>query len=181
MTRLDYLTKELLTEMKDAGCYAIELGVESANPGSLKRMKKNISIDRLMEVLVWTKEVGIFVSLFFMFGFPWESAEEARNTNRFMQKISGMVDRFNPGGVLIPFPGTEIYEEYKDSEGFENWWLTGWQPKDFSPLHKLQPWYFFNYSDEIKKVIKEGLDFIERHNSKRPLGHILKKVGISQI
>ncbi len=172
LSRVDFLEYELLRSMKSAGCKRIHIGVESANIETLKRVKKNVPLNRLDKILDQMKELGIQSFLFFMFGFPWETAKEIRHTNKFIKKMRKKVDYFNEGGVLIPYPGTEIYEEYKDKIGFKDWWLSDWLPENFEPLHKIQPWYFFPYTKQQRKEIKRGLDIIVAHNLKGKIQNI---------
>lgn len=166
VARLENLDDETVPAMRAGGCELVNIGVESARKESLKRIKKNINLDKLLPTLELLKKNGIKAALFFMFGFPWETAEEMRETNRFIEKLKPLVYWFSEGGVVTPYPGTELYEEYHLSVGFTKWWLTLWQPPCAEKLHPLQPYYFFPYDEEKKQIIREALNMIFEHNRK---------------
>lgn len=106
--RVDTIDEEVLQIMKKAGCYHISVGIESANPNILKKMKKNISLELVEEKIAIAKKVGIKVTGFFILGFPGETEDDIRWTIKYARKIP--IDK-----VLFsnfwPSPGTEIYEE----------------------------------------------------------------------
>jgi radical SAM superfamily enzyme YgiQ (UPF0313 family) len=106
--RVDTIDEEVLQIMKKAGCYHISVGIESANPNILKKMKKNISLELVEEKIAIAKKVGIKVTGFFILGFPGETEDDIKRTIKYARKIP--IDK-----VLFsnfwPSPGTEIYEE----------------------------------------------------------------------
>ncbi|GEM_PF-809093 len=169
VTRLENLDDETVPALRAAGLYRAYIGVESAHLETLKRINKNIKLEKLEPVLRLLHKNGIEASLFFMFGFPWESAEQIRETNRLIKQLRPLVKWFNEGGVLTPYPGTEIYKEYHESIGFTEWWLKPRSPHNAEPLHPLQPYYFFQYSEDEKAAIREGLDMIFEHNRSEQL------------
>ena len=73
--------------------------------------------------LEWAKEEGLLTACNFMLGFPQETPVELERTLRFMERIAPMVDAFSTMGVVIPFPGTPLYEEFHFLHGFTDWWL----------------------------------------------------------
>ncbi|KON26555.1 hypothetical protein AC481_06995, partial [miscellaneous Crenarchaeota group archaeon SMTZ-80] len=54
--RLNTLDKEILREMKESGCMRIDVGVESGDPFVLKRVKKEISNEQIINAHKWAKE-----------------------------------------------------------------------------------------------------------------------------
>jgi radical SAM superfamily enzyme YgiQ (UPF0313 family) len=80
--RVDTVTEPMLTEMKRAGCREIIYGIESASPAVLATTKKNITLEQMERAVTVTKNLGIRVSLFFMFGNPGDTLESIRETSR---------------------------------------------------------------------------------------------------
>ena len=72
------------------------------------------------------KKYGIKTYVFFILGFPWENLEDTQATLNLMKELSPYVESFHQAvaSILVPFPGTEIYEKYKEEFYFKNWWLS---------------------------------------------------------
>jgi radical SAM superfamily enzyme YgiQ (UPF0313 family) len=179
-SRADSLSKELLNLMRTAGCVSINFGIESGSPKTIVRIGKGINLDEVVEYLEWCEKIGLRSQVNFMFGFPWEGVDQLNETLDYMKKIAPLTDAFSTRGVLIPYPGTEIYEKYKKEFDFENWWLSneikyptmpdtleksgGWS-SDIEMVKKIyleDPTLdldFFKYSEEIKNVIKKCLEY----------------------
>ncbi len=108
-TRVNLVDRELLQQMKKAGCYAIAYGVESASPEILKTLSKNISVEQVEEAVRLTREAGIQTIGYFMLGSPGETPETVCQTIDFAKNLKLDFAQF---AVTIPFPGTELYDIY---------------------------------------------------------------------
>jgi hypothetical protein len=69
----------LLAAMASAGCKSIFYGVESGSNAVLRRIKKNFSIEKALEVIGWSLE-HMEVTTNFMWGFPHETPEDLDKT-----------------------------------------------------------------------------------------------------
>jgi radical SAM superfamily enzyme YgiQ (UPF0313 family) len=118
-----HLDKATLAEMKSAGCGGIDLGMESADPSMLRRIGKGVTVERVLEVLAWCRELALHTVVNLMFGWPDESDAELDATIAFMDRAAPLADAFNARGVLVPYPGTEIYERYHQRFAFTEWWI----------------------------------------------------------
>ena len=106
--RVNGMSRDLLRAMHDAGCYYVDFGIESASPSVLKSMHKGITLDNVENVFRWTKELGVYIKVFFTFGHIGETLEDARATVEFMEKNAGYISVAATGiGVRI-YPGTEV-------------------------------------------------------------------------
>lgn len=117
-TRCDVVDRDMLRAMARAGCRLIMYGIESADEGILGNLNKEISIDRIREVIRWTREAGIGTLGFFMIGSPGESAETVERTMRLARELK--LDHIQVTKTT-PFPGTELYERYVRETGDDNW------------------------------------------------------------
>ncbi|NIR60447.1 MAG: radical SAM protein, partial [Gammaproteobacteria bacterium] len=79
-TRVDCVTDELLALMKRAGCHTINFGVESGHPEILKRIKKDVDLQRIYDAHKWTNKHGIRTYTTFLVGSPGETDETIRAT-----------------------------------------------------------------------------------------------------
>jgi anaerobic magnesium-protoporphyrin IX monomethyl ester cyclase len=111
-TRVDMLTKELLTKMKDAGCISVWFGVESGSQQVLDAMKKGITPELTTKVFGWVRELGLKPTPNVILGFPGETKKSAWKTIKFVEKISP--DDMGWFHVATPFPGTPMYDLVKE-------------------------------------------------------------------
>jgi radical SAM superfamily enzyme YgiQ (UPF0313 family) len=118
-----HLDRDILAEMKRAGCAGVDIGMESADPGMLVKIGKGVTVDRVLAVLGWCRDEGIHSVVNLMFGWPDETDEELDATIRFLDRAAPIAGGFNARGVVVPYPGTEIYERHHERFGFTGWWL----------------------------------------------------------
>jgi len=106
--RADSLTQPMLAAMREAGCSAVFIGVESGCQSSLNRMKKNASVEASVRAVQWCQTAGIETTCSMLMGLPWETADDIRDNVRFVATI------LKPNEVvwnlLHPDPGSEIYD-----------------------------------------------------------------------
>jgi len=106
-TRVDMVTKDLLTKMKEAGCIAVWYGVEAGSQEVRDAMGKGISTQQTLDAFKWTQEAGMIAVASVILGFPGETKETALESVKLLKKI-------NPDeiGIYIatPYPGTPMYD-----------------------------------------------------------------------
>jgi len=85
--RIDTLNKKLLATMKQSGCYEVAVGIESADPGILKDMGKNLALEVVTENVKLIHSQGINVVGFFIVGYPLETEETLRKTLKFILSL----------------------------------------------------------------------------------------------
>jgi anaerobic magnesium-protoporphyrin IX monomethyl ester cyclase len=109
-TRVDMVDRELMTAMRDAGCFCVWLGVESGSEKILGAMNKSIKLDQTRKAFKTANKVGLMTIANTVIGFPGETEETARETVRFIKEL-------NPDSVgfyvATPYPGTPMYEQVK--------------------------------------------------------------------
>jgi len=111
--RADRVTRDIVHKMKLAGAYKVGIGIESANTNIRNQIKKGLSIDKVESAIKWFREEGIITIGFFMIGFPDDTEETIQETIDFAIKANPSIANFS---LVLPFPGTELYEQVK-SEG----------------------------------------------------------------
>jgi anaerobic magnesium-protoporphyrin IX monomethyl ester cyclase len=178
MTRIDAVDEELLALAAQAGCVKIDYGIESGNPDTLKKIHKPHTADMVRRIIPLTRRYNIQPVGFFILGFPWEDPQATDVTLQLMRDLSPYIV-FHPAiaAVLIPFPGTEIYDRYKDQFGFARWWTDAHRTYD-APRADTHPFYqtfmyrmgavldadFFHYTREMKAKIYEVFRFMHASN-----------------
>lgn len=179
MTRVDAVDEELLRRAAAAGCKAVDYGIESGSPSTLRRIRKPHTLEMVRRVVPLTRACGIEPGVFFIVGFPWEDAAGIEETRALMAELAPHVREFHPavGSVLVPFPGTEIYERYKDACSFAGWWLGTDRNYDVPRLgsHAYYQYVvfrngaildadFFRYSPEVRRKIDDVFQFMYFQN-----------------
>lgn len=120
MARADLMDEKLLKFLKDAGLYAVKYGVELADEKILDHCGKNMNLKKSLELIKFTKQVGIKVHLTFCLGLPGETKETIQKTIRFIEAVNPDSAQFS---FATPFPGTR-YFEYVKKKGWllsEHW------------------------------------------------------------
>lgn len=112
------ITDDIAKNLALAGCQTISIGVESGSPRTLKEAKKGVSIEQIKESRKILKENFIVYCAYFMIGFPWETKKEADETVEFMGKLDADFEKIF---VVAPYPGTELYEMYKEEAKEMDW------------------------------------------------------------
>lgn len=143
-SRVDTIDKELLTEMKKAGCWYIHYGVESGVQKNLDTLKKGTKVEQIREVIKMTHEMKIDTFTSYILGIPGETYEEARQTIAFACELGSLFSEFFN---CTPFPGTEIYENI-DQYGV----MTGQIDQVGMHLNSFHP---YTLTEEEMKVLRK--------------------------
>ncbi|MFH1638065.1 MAG: radical SAM protein [Candidatus Woesearchaeota archaeon] len=151
LTRVDSVDPETLKDMREAGCYFIRYGVESGDPGILKAMAKDITVEQVRKAFKMTNDAGIACSASFIIGYPGETKETFRRTLDLAKEINPTLAFFF---VAIPIVGTDLYKEAKDKNLIENPDWNGWVQMAESPImrtEKLAPEELIKMRDRAYK------------------------------
>ena len=105
--RLGGLDLDTLKLMRKAGCYAVNVGIESGNDERLRKIKKRTTKAQIRENVSRAKKAGLDVGGFFIIGFPGEKLSEMRNTINFALELE--LDRIGLS-YFQPYPGSEDYK-----------------------------------------------------------------------
>lgn len=98
--------KDILKQMKEAGCDSISYGFESYSPVVLRSMHKPVTAEQIDKAFHETLDAGIAVQANFIFGDVAETLETATHTlNYWKDKCKGQVNL----DFIQPYPGSEIY------------------------------------------------------------------------
>jgi radical SAM superfamily enzyme YgiQ (UPF0313 family) len=107
MVRVDYVSDEVLEEMKLAGCRKIMFGFESGSQMILDKMKKKVALERAEEAVKAVKRAGIRTAGNYMFGNIGETEKTIYQSIELAKKLNTDTCAFF---IASPYPGTEFYE-----------------------------------------------------------------------
>src|SRR3989304_5119136 len=104
-TRVDQVSREVLSKMRKAGCNEVSFGVESGCQRILDAVHKRVSIQQCENAIKWAKDEGLFVAVSTIVGYPGETKET-------MKQTLDLIHRIEPDDVWLclapPYPGTEL-------------------------------------------------------------------------
>ncbi len=112
--RVDRISEDLAQLMNRAGCEWVLFGIESADEGILKAIKKGFTPEDIRRGVKTAAEAGINVFNSFILGLPGESRETAHKSLAFGDELYQKYGAKYGFHMLSPLPGTEIYERAKD-------------------------------------------------------------------
>ena len=119
MGHAKFMTADRLKKIKEAGCWFIEIGIESGCDRILRLLKKNTSKEEIAEAVKRAKSVGMKIKGNFIFGLPSETKESLEETIRFATAID--LSYFQQNFLTI-WPGCELSENPAQYGAFENDW-----------------------------------------------------------
>lgn len=106
-TRVDTSSPELLRLMKEAGCYSVGFGFESADDNILKNAKKGFTVSQTKKAVAWAKEAGLICISSFIIGLPGDTEESVNKTIELAKELDIYSITFP---IAVPLPGTELRE-----------------------------------------------------------------------
>jgi len=117
--------KDLLPDLKAAGCIALEIGLEAFDDSIYKNVRKGEKRNDILAAVANLKKVGIVPLFTFMTFMPGETLTTARNLSRFFEEIMPETRRIQKGGVgdwpicvgqfTTPHVGTRFAEQAKET------------------------------------------------------------------
>lgn len=170
--RADLMTRELAMKMKEAGCYNVSIGVESANNEMLKKMGKNTTIEEITEGIGFIREAGIEIMSQYVIGSPYETLETVKETVEWAKKSDCDFKNFY---TVLPFKGTPQWDYVKQHGSLYT--------DKIHRFHSIHPRIVFEtpefpYEDRleaIRLVEKEG--FYSNKDTKNPWFDFAKDVS----
>jgi len=105
--RVDDITPELLSMLKDGGCEVMSFGLESADNRVLKSMRKGTTVEQMERTLKLVYDSGISMEGAFIFGDIAETYETANNTLKWWREHSEYRITLN---LITVFPGSFLYK-----------------------------------------------------------------------
>ncbi|MFH2138260.1 MAG: radical SAM protein [Candidatus Omnitrophota bacterium] len=100
--------------MRKAGFRFLLFGIESANQKTLDKIKKNLKVETITESCHNARKAGLYPHITIMFGYPWETYEEAQNTLELGKSLLKKDYAYTmQSTVVVPYPGTPLYDECK--------------------------------------------------------------------
>ena len=113
-SRVDTVDEELLSLMKDAGCWAMLYGIESANQKSLDLMNKKITVQQNTIAVELALKLGYFVYTTYILCLPGEDEKDVLSTIDYARGLGNHLANFY---LPVPYPSTKLRQICHDTGG----------------------------------------------------------------
>ncbi len=111
-TRADAVNEEILLKLKAANIIYIGFGLETGTDRLHKISDKDATIETYVKSINLCKKIGLEPSVFMIYGFPTETKQDRIEGEQLIKKLGLHFTKFNN---MIPYPGTKLYEDVKNS------------------------------------------------------------------
>ena len=105
--RADLMTQDLAYKMKEAGCYNVAIGIESANNTILSHINKTTTIEKITEGVKMLKNAGIEVMSQYVIGSPYDTLETVKQSIEYAKNSECDYTNFY---TVLPFKGTPQWD-----------------------------------------------------------------------
>ncbi len=152
-TRADLISRDLLQEMKAAGCKTIWFGVESGSPRILQKINKGLTVEQTERAFEMCRDEGIQTACSFMLGIPGETVDDMKKSFKFARKLNPDFCRWN---IYIAVPGSAMYDEviqnhlYEKIEDYAAYVKTA--DFDYASLLKIQGQFHMSFNKSPKRI-----------------------------
>ncbi len=164
--RANYIREGMIDDaftakLKQSGCYLLSFGAESGCPRLLKKMKKDINPEDVLNSAKMALKHGIIPQYSFMIGLPGETRSEMMETLNLIDKLVRLSPKIQILGpqAFRPYPGSELYEECVASGWREPRSLEEWAELSANELNYLSvenfPW--------VKKADRDFVESMEAY------------------
>lgn len=112
-TRTEAIDREVSELLRRSGCTNLSYAPESGSPRVLRRIKKKISPERMIQSMQDAVRAGLNVKANIILGFPDETLADVMRTYRFIVRmaLAGVHDMSI--WVYSPYPGCELFDLLK--------------------------------------------------------------------
>ncbi len=172
LTRVNMVNKELIHKAKEAGCFRLEMGIESGSNKILRRINKQITVKQVEQAVNIIKDEKILTDVNYILGHPGE-------TRKTLQKTVNLAIRLNTTtmamGIMVPYPGTEVYKMVQEGRGGYRLLSKDWSAYDKYggkaleikglPLAELERWqrkallYFYLKNFRFWELLKFVIEY----------------------
>ena len=136
--RADRADPDMLKAMKEAGCYHVSVGLESADPQVLKDVKKSLTLKKVEDGVRNIKAAGISCQTLNMIGNAGDNLETVKATISFNRRLSVDGALFH---LAVPYPKTELWD-WVEKNG-------RWLKFDYTEFHHFSAEPIFETDDFV--------------------------------
>ncbi|MBU1255315.1 B12-binding domain-containing radical SAM protein [Patescibacteria group bacterium] len=172
----DFLDNNSMVDLKKSGCYLLSFGAESGSSKILKKIKKGVTIEQILNSAKRCLKHKIIPQYSFMVGLPGEIRKDVKQTIKLIDqliKLSPNIQILGPQ-AFRPYPGSSLYEECLLSGWSAPQTLEQWAELMENELNYLSPQNFPwvkdpDFIESLEAYVRFGA-----HTIKSALGSTIK-------
>lgn len=115
--RVDQLDEQTLKDMRKAGCWQINYGIESGSQPVLDGLHKNIKVKQIRDTLIATKKVKMSARAYLIIGSPPETLQTLEENRELILSVPLTDIHIS---YFTPLPGSEVYKEVMNTNRMED-------------------------------------------------------------
>jgi radical SAM superfamily enzyme YgiQ (UPF0313 family) len=152
---LHNLDREMLIEMRSAGCIGIKVGIESGSDRIHKTINKNLNNNIIRSRIKIFDGIKVHLTCYFMIGIPGETKDDILNTLNLAYEIK---PDFISLSVYEIFPGTKLHRL-----GIEE--NTAIERMEIEDYFRIQPhnYFYSNYKRHLARMPNDEFDSLEKY------------------
>ncbi|GMR25589.1 MAG: radical SAM protein [Ignavibacteria bacterium] len=158
ITRADRLNEEVISMLKDSGCFRVWIGAESGSQKIIDAMDRRVDVEQVREMIKITRKYGIETGTFIMLGYPGETEKDIEETIKHLKESNP--DYFTIT-IAYPIKGTEFYQEIEAKQIKSFKWETDTdRDRDFERNYSRK---YYNFA--VRRVVNEVNYYKEKQTS----------------
>ena len=118
LSRVTHVDEDLFRQMRRAGCSRVFFGIESADAGVLKEMRKGITPDQSRAAVEACVRAGVKAAGFFMVGYLGETDDSLLRTIAFSSRLPLDYVSYT---IAYPLPGTGFHARVEERRQHGEW------------------------------------------------------------
>lgn len=177
--RADYIgpgriDDEFMEKLKQSGCYLLSFGAESGSPRILRKIKKDVTPEQILESAKLCLKYDIIPQYSFMIGLPGEERSDMMLTLALIDKLAKLSEKVQILGpqAFRPYPGSPLYAEclaagWREPATLEEWSNLVGQQLNYLSVQNF-PWVKSEDKDFVESI--EAYVRFGAHSVKSALG-----------
>jgi len=165
ITRSDRMNEEVISMLKDSGCFRVWIGAESGSQKIIDAMDRRVDVEQVREIIKLARKHGIETGTFIMLGYPGETEKDIEETIKHLKASNP--DYFTIT-IAYPIKGTEFYQEVEATQTKQFDWTNNTdRERDFRRTYGRK-----YYDFAVRRVVNE----VNYHKEKQASGKLSAKV-----
>ena len=108
ITRADRMNPEIISLLKQSGCYRVWIGAESGSQKIIDAMSRRVKVEQVRSMIQLSQQQGLQAGTFIMLGYPGETQEDIAETIYHLKFSDPDLYTLT---IAYPIKGTPLYAE----------------------------------------------------------------------